>query len=194
MIIQQILFSRHLDEEEKLLYVGHKHWITCFRSLFKISFFAFLIPWLIYVFMGTLPFLFFALFASAIGTIRMLYIFIDWFFDAILITSVSLLFVEWNGFFSQESTRISYESIESIAIETKGVLGAIFGFGIIEIERDGAEAIKMKHITNPKRVELEILHAKEEVAEHEMSENKEALHEILVGIVADHIKKHGWKK
>lgn len=194
MIFQQLLFSRHLDEDEKILYVGHKHWIEIVRVLFKVSFFGIAFPWLLYVFLGIPPLFWFAVVTTVITYIRLLYVLIDWYFDAILVTSASLIFITWHGLFHQESTRISYESVESISLETEGVLATIFGFGKIAIERDGAEEIEMEYIRNPKRLELEIMRGKESFEEKTTSENTEALKEILSQLVAEHIKKNGWKR
>lgn len=194
MLFQQFLFNRHLNEHERILYVGHKHWIEIIRALFKVSFFGIAFPWLLYVFLGIPPLFWFAIITTAISYIRLLYILIDWYFDAILVTSESLIFVTWHGAFHQESSRISYESVESITLETEGFLATIFGYGEVGIEREGAEEIKMEYITNPKRLELEIMRGKESFEEKNMSENSEALKEILSQLVAEHIKHHGWKK
>lgn len=111
-----------------------------------------------------------------------------------IVTSESLLFIEWHGIFNQESTRVTYGSVESISIETKGFWDVVLGYATISIERDAAPAITIEKIRNPKRLELEIMKGKETYEEKHMSQNSEALHDILSNLVANHIKKNGWKK
>jgi hypothetical protein len=194
VIIQQFLFRGHLDEDEKILYVGHKHWGEIIHSLFKYSLLGIAFPWGMYLFLGGTPFMWLAIVATVLTYIRLMYILTDWYFDAVLVTTQSLLFVEWHGFFHQESTRISYESVESISLETAGVWAVTFGFGTVSIERDSAPVIMMNNIRNPKKLELEIMRGKEKYEDRQTSENTDALHDILSQLVQQHIKKHGWKK
>ncbi len=194
MFFQRILFGRHLEDNEKILYVGHKHWREIVLSLFKISFFGLVFPWGIYLLTGLIGLFWFALLATVIVYIRIIFILIDWYFDAVIVTSESLLFIEWHGIFNQESTRVTYGSVESISIETKGFWDVVLGYATISIERDAAPAITIEKIRNPKRLELEIMKGKETYEEKHMSQNSEALHDILSNLVANHIKKNGWKK
>ena len=194
MIFQQLLFSRHLDEDEKILYVGHKHWTEVLSSLFKISFFGVGFPWCFYLVLGAPPLLWFAIAATILSYIRIFYILVDWYFDAILVTTESLLFVEWHGLFHQESTRIAYHSVESITWETEGFWSVMLGYGTLSIERDAADSIRMERISNPKRLELEIMRGKEDHEDRNIGANTDALKDILSHLVADHIKRHGWKK
>jgi hypothetical protein len=193
MIIQQFLFRGHLDEDEKIIYVGHKHWGEIIGSLLKYSILGIAGPWSLYLFLGGLPFMWFAFITTGITYIRLMYILIDWYFDAILVTTLSLLFVQWHGVFHKESTRISYESIESISLETSGFLGVTLGFGTLSIERDSAEPIMMENIRNSRKLEFEIMRGKERYEDKQTSQNTDALHDILSQLVKEHIKKHGWK-
>jgi hypothetical protein len=194
MILQEWLFKRHLNEDEKILYVGHKHWIQIFKMLFINSFFGVLFPFVLYFVFTNFLFLILAIVCTTITYSILFYELIDWYLDAVLVTNESIIFVKWNGFFHHESNRLSYESLESISTETKGFLSYFLKFGILGIERDAAPEIVMKNINNPKKLEIEIMKGKEFYEEKNMSENTDALHNILSEMVSAHIKKHGWKK
>lgn len=135
-----------------------------------------------------------AIIISIIAYTSMMYDLINWYLDAILVTTSSLLIVEWHGLFHNESTRVSYESVESISLEVKGFSALTLGYGDISIERDAAPSLEMSYMSSPKKLELEILKGKEEYDDKNTFENTEALSGILSQLVAQHIKKHGWKK
>ena len=193
MFFQRILFRRHLNKGEKLWYVGHKHVIEIALLVFKVSFLWLLIPWGLFALTLSTLIMFLAIIISVIVYIRIMYILLDWYFDAVLITSESLMFVKWEGIFHHESSRIDYHSVESISIKQRGILGVVLGFGEISIERRDAPEISMKNIINPKRLELEIIKGKDTHGSQKMGENSDALKDVLSHLVSEHIKKHGWK-
>ncbi|PCI25102.1 hypothetical protein COB57_02700 [Candidatus Peregrinibacteria bacterium] len=193
-MFDNLIFGRHLDEEETIRYVAHKHYIEVVPDIVKLGFFGILCPWLIALTLTVPAMLWMAGIFSFIIYIRMMYIIFDWYFDAILITSHSLIFVMWHGFFHKESTRVSYESVESIGLEQRGVAAISLGFGEVQIEREAAPEIAFFPARSPKRIEREILRGKEVYEDRNMSENSDALHGVLSEIMAAHIKKHGWKK
>ena len=194
MFFQQWLFSRHLNENEKILFVEHKHWIEIIEDYSKLFFLGIVFPWIIYLFSGASFFMIFATLLTCIVLFRFSYVFFDWYFDAILITNESLLFINWHGFFHQESNRVSFESVESINIETQGFLSTILRIGDVRIEREAAPEIEMKNMNKPKKVESDIMEGKRQYEKKHTMENTDALHDVLSELVANHIKKNGWKK
>jgi uncharacterized membrane protein YdbT with pleckstrin-like domain len=192
--LDSFLFRKHLEDGEHLLFAGHKHWIEIFWPVSQLAFFGSVFPWGLYLITGAPLFFIGAIVFSIIAYTIILYEITDWYFDALLVTSQSLLLVEWHGFFHKDSTRISYDSVESIALEQKGVLSTIFGFGTVSVERKAAPPLVLKTVTSPKEVEGKIIEGQTSYNERNTSENTEALQGILSELVAQHIKKHGWKK
>ncbi len=138
--------------------------------------------------------MFFAIIVTIITYLRLFYVLIDWYCDAVIVTSESLIFVDWDWLFKRKSTRVSYSSIESIDIEINGFFSMVFSYGRLAIERDAAPSIWMYPVRKPKRLELEITRWKDLHEEVATSQSQDALREILSAMVADHVKKHGWKK
>lgn len=194
MIIQQFLFSRHLNDDEKILYAGHKHFIAVFEDILKLSILGIVFPWVLYAFFYSLFFFWLAVGISIIVYVKMMYILVDWYFDALLITTESLIFVRWHGIFHQESARILYDSIDSVEIEWKGVLSTVLGFGEVQIERENAPTVIIYPQAFPKKLEHAIMNAKQALEERKTGENTEALHGILSELVAQYVKNHGWKR
>ena len=59
MIIDKIIFKKHLEKEEKILYVVHAHWVGVTKQALEVTFFGLLLPWTLY-FMGFSTSLFFS--------------------------------------------------------------------------------------------------------------------------------------
>jgi hypothetical protein len=129
MIIQRILFQRHLDSEEKLLFIAHKHWIEIVPQSLKMSIFGIVLPLVLWFFFPGI------MWVSIVWMVSFwfwyLYILADWYFDAWLATDVSLIDVEWIGIFHHMSTRIPYSEVREIQWEINGILGTIFDLEVL---------------------------------------------------------------
>jgi len=87
--------------------------------------------------------------------VKFFYEIADWFFDSWLVTNLSVIDVEWNGFFHKSSSRIEFADIEEISWEVKGFLGTVLGFGNCEMVCANSK-ILLENCASPKKVELKV--------------------------------------
>jgi len=190
MLIDRFIFSKHLDEGEQIYFVAHKHWIAVLKPLTTNVLFGFMLPWLIYALFP--PFFWPAILISFGGGIRLIYDFIDWFCDAWLITSQSIIDLEWKGIFHHTSSRVEYASIEGVSHEILGFWGTILRFGTAQLDRMGnATPAALEFAANPKKIELKVLFYKELFEDNKGKQDTEGLKQILADMVARHIQDHG---
>jgi hypothetical protein len=189
MFFQNLLFRSHLAEGEKIIFAAHKHWIEIFNISCKNLFLGILLPIVLW-------FLFPPFFWIGIGWITLSQIFfiygvVDWYFDAWLITNVSIIDVEWKGIFHQLSSRVEFSDIKEIAWEKKGFVGAIFNYGDMAMGLVSGDHIILKSASNPKQSELIIHQIKEQYLHQQKMTNTDVLQQILVDIVHQYISENG---
>jgi hypothetical protein len=189
MFFQRLAFHRHLDSGESLLFVAHRHWIELIPICMQTAVFGFVLPLTMWFFVPAI--LWGALAWIGIFWIWFLYKVADWYFDAWLSTTASIIDVEWNGFFHQTSTRIPYSEVRDISWQIKGVWSTILGYGDCTISMATGGKVFMKNIESPKKVELQIIEIRDEFLSAQRMNQSSALHELLSGMVSDHIEKSG---
>ncbi len=101
MIVDSIVFSKHLEKGEHILYAVHKHWIEVIKPTLELAVFGFALPWTLYFIGFNTDFFFWIAVAwSVLAYMRFMYVLVDWYCDAWLITNMSVLVIEWNGIFN----------------------------------------------------------------------------------------------
>lgn len=176
-------------EEEDVIYVIHKHWIEFVWPFTKWFFVWIILPiffiWLYWNIYTTLIWIFCMIFIIWIA----IYDFFDWYLDVLILTNINIIQAEWNWFFSNFSTRISYESIEWIWCKNEWILASIFWYWDLIIEKENWELI-FKNTYNPKKVELMLLETKEKIWwEWRKSElDTDALKSLLSELVSEHLE------
>lgn len=184
-IFGSCLFRGYLDEGEKIIFVAHKHIWTHYRPLLKKIFFAEMIPLSIWFLFPDSKMV--MLIWMLIGGLFVIYELLDWYYDALLITDLSLLIVEWNGFFSNSSSRIDYGTIEGVSWSKKGFAQTVLAFGDVEVSKIGSgDAFVIKNASNPKTVEREILKQQNVVIQRNSFKNSETLKNLLVDMINNH--------
>ena len=97
------IFSSFLDDGEKIMHVAHRHLIIFKIDSAKPMFFGIVIPAILYLFFPQVwPIL--ALWGIA-GLLGIFYYFIDWYYDAWLLTDAGVVDVERDG---QKIAFVSY--------------------------------------------------------------------------------------
>ena len=179
------LFNRFIDDGEKILYIAHRHILIFKISSAKTIAFGLLLPFMIYIiFPQTL--LFAIIWASA-GFLRVIYHFIDWYYDVWILTDSGIIDIERNGVFDITATRVEYHMMEGISYNIKGFIPTILKYGEITIDKLGAQtALVLKDASNPKKLERRILGYQEKFV-HSKSVRD---HESLKGMLADMISYH----
>jgi len=185
--IPQVLFRPHLDPGEEVLEVFHRHPFIMLPSMGRILFFTFLVP--LFLFYMFPEFGIFLLLWMAVGVIRIIYVFFNWYHDALLVTSVSLLKTYWSGFFDRSSTRLEYPMIEGISYAIQGFRRTVFNYGHVHINRSGgSSAIELPDAMNPPKVERKVLSFQEKFVSDQSMKDSETLKGLLVNMLRHHNK------
>lgn len=179
------LFGRHLEEDEPLYLVVHRHWIWGVQELASPALAIF----------GTWAFLYLApvpiigvavLILDLFLSIWLLRNFFDYFLDAWLITDRSVIDVAWHGWFHRQSTRIDYSAMEGVSYEIKGVLGTVLKYGTVSIEKVGTGSlVSMDHVKNPRDIESTILLCQEACLRSKNMKDSSAVQDLIAEIVAE---------
>lgn len=187
-MLQELLYKGFLKEEEEILLTIHKHLILIKSRLLKVFALGIVIPALMaWLFPPTLPF---ALVWAWIGILRIIYVAIDWYYDAWLITNISIIQITWDGFFKKSSTRTEYHHVEGIAYDIQGFWATLWNYGTIVIEKETGNQIMFEHASNPKKkVEQMLVYQ-----DHFVTQKNIRDHRTLKGLVTDllghHFKTH----
>src|SRR3989338_7355384 len=181
-------FQRHLEDDEPLYLIIHKHW---FLSVKELS-----LP--VLAFIGTLILGFIAPITSVFAILLMIDVgifvwffrnFLDYYLDALLITDRAVIDVEWHGWFHRESTRVDYSSIEGVSYEIQGILGTMLNFGTITIERIGSgSVVEIEKVKYPRDVESAILACQSECLRTKNLKDSAQVKDIIAEIVAERMQ------
>lgn len=192
MHFQHFLFRKHLEDDEEIYFVAHKHWIDVLPKFLNVLCFGFLVPWFLYFLFPALFWV--AILWSLIALSKMIYDLCDWYLDAWLATSQSIIDTEWKGLFHYTSSRVEYPSIEGVSYEIVGFWGTFLSFGQTQIDRvSSTNPIILPYTHNPKKVEMKVLECKERFIEEKSKTDSDVLKDILSDMVSHHVRKHGWK-
>ncbi len=190
MIIDRFIFKKHLEKGENILYVVHKHWIEIIKISLEVVFFGLAPPWLLFTTAFSSNFFFWIAMAwTSIALIRFFYVLVDWYSDAWLITSMSIIAIEWNGLFSNNATRIDYDNIEGASYEIKGFWGTILRFGNMTLRVMSGSHTDMKNVSSPKKAELALMRCQDKYMSTRSMQDSNSLKSLLSNMVAHHNKK-----
>jgi hypothetical protein len=194
ILFQKIIFDGHLDDGEKLFEVVHRHSIEMWGRTFAWIFLGLIPPLIITWYAHTLGFIYswwWAVLWIFLSLFWIGYHFIDWYFDALLVTNYSLIHVEWHGVFERESARIEYEDIKEVSYITDGVLATTLDFGDISILSISGGKTSLKNIPKPQEVEQMIRTYKMNYQEFQRFTDGAQLEKILSGMVQTHVWQYG---
>ncbi|MFH1533607.1 MAG: hypothetical protein ABID64_01620 [Nitrospirota bacterium] len=179
------IFSSFLDDGEKIMHVAHRHLIIFKIDSAKPMFFGIVIPAILYLFFPQVwPIL--ALWGIA-GLLGIFYYFIDWYYDAWLLTDAGVVDVERDGMFDITATRIEYHMMEGMSYTIKGVLQTFLNYGDITIDKLGAQtSVVLKDAASPKKLERLVMKYQEKF----VNERSIRDHHTLKGMLSDMIAYH----
>ncbi len=182
------LFQGHLEEDEPLYLIVHKHWIHSVRELsFPVLVF---VCTLIFLYVAPIKPVAFAVLIIDLGIVVWLFRnFLDYYLDALLITDRAVIDVEWHGWFHRESTRIEYSSIEGVSYEIQGIIGTLLNFGTITIERIGSgSVVEIENVKRPRDIESAILACQSECIHAKNLKDSAQVKDIIAEIVAERMQ------
>ncbi len=184
MLIGQKHFHRHVDDDEEIIMVVHKHWLLGFKYLFW-PIVAFVCAWLLFLF-APYRFIFYIAALSSVATLVWgLRSFYDYYLDAWIITDQGIIDVEWHGWFHRQSTRVLFSDIQGVTYEIQGVLGTMMRFGSISIEKiSTGSVLSMDSVKSPRGVEAVILQTMEGYLHGKNLTDAKHVQDILSQLVA----------
>ncbi len=181
------LFASHLDDNEKILYVAHRHLFILYKDSVKTQFFGIALPIVLFLFFPQA--LYVALFWFAVGVCVMIYHFVDWYFDAWLLTNTGVIDIERNGIFDRSSTRVEYHMVEGVGFTIKGFWATILNFGEITLDKLGAKtSVVLLDGASPKKIERLILRYQDRYVSDRSVRDHHALKDMLSEMIAYHIQ------
>lgn len=178
------LFNRHIDDDEEILLIVHKHWLLGLKHLF-LPFVAFLFSWSVFLF-ASYPLIFYiAALASIFIVVWGLRNYYDYYLDAWIITDQGIIDVEWHGWFHRQSTRVLYSDIQGVSYEIEGVAGTILRFGTISVEKISTGSLfSLDHVKHPRAVEIVIMKNMESYLHGKNMTDAKHVQDLLSQIVA----------
>lgn len=188
-MIRDYLYQGYLGEGEKITFVIHRHLLMQMKDFFRIGFFGILIPLFFWWLFPQI--VLFSLVWISIGIFRFIYEFLDWYYDAWVVTNVSIIEIIWKGFFEKSSARIEYHIIQGIGYEVKGFTRTLFNYGTIALEKFTGNPSIFDGAVNPKRKAELLTKAQEDFVTNKSFRDHRALQGIMTDLLQRHIVEHG---
>lgn len=184
---RDFVFAPYLDDDENIYAIFHRHpFIILFDSL-KVLFVGFVIPIFLYLLFPEIAGVF--VLWLAVGFIRVVYVFIDWYHDVIMVTDTCLIDIYWEGVFTRRSTRLEFSMVEAVTTEKKGALQTFFNYGRIIIQSAGGNGtLELKDAINPRNVEKRVLHFQAKFLENQQFRDADSLKVLLGNMLRTHVK------
>jgi len=184
MILDRLIYHKHLEKGEKILYSVHKHWIEVAKPALEIGFFGFALPWtFFFVGFDSRPFFWIAVVWSGMAYLRFMYVLIYWYANTWLITNMNVITIEWKGIFSNIATRLGYEDIEGASYEIKGFWGSIFRYVNLVLRVMSGSHAKLENFSRPKKAELALARFKEQFLNDRNLKDANTLKRLLSNLV-----------
>lgn len=184
------LFKSNLDPGEKILFVFHRHPFVVAKELLRLGFIGVFVPLFFYYLFPEVG-LFFIMWIVVTG-IRLFYLFATYYHDALLVTTVSLIKVDWHGFFHRSSSRLEYPKIDGLSYTIKGFRRTIFNYGDVSIGQiNGGSALTIKDCINPSKVERVVLSHQENFVSDQSLKDASTLKDLLTTMLRHHAKTKG---
>lgn len=188
MRLDDWLFARHLEEDEVVIRIVHRHWLQAIVHLFW--------PTLALIaggaFFAAAPYRSIGI-AVGIWTVCVLVWwlrnFFDYFLDAWIITDQGIIDVAWHGWFHRESSRILYSDVQGVSHEIHGVLATFLRFGTIAVEKiSTGSTVSMETVPRPRIIESLILKQMETYLHSKNLKDAKHVQEVLSGVIARQVQ------
>jgi|WetSurMetagenome_2_1015567.scaffolds.fasta_scaffold172241_3 hypothetical protein len=189
MFVANYLFAPYLEEGEKILKVFHRHVFVMLPDLFRVLFFGVAIP--VFLFYLFPDFMLFFVIWICVTLVRLVYILFNWYHDALLVTTVSLISVQWNGFFDRMSSRLEYHQVDGTSSEIRGFRRTLFNYGNITIQHGSGIPIVLRDAVNPKSVEKQIMLYQDRFVSEQSLKDSDQLKDLLSAMLKHHVKTGG---
>jgi hypothetical protein len=187
--LNEFLFARHLEDDEHIVTVVHKHWLMGVRSLFWPVVSFWFAAMALALFPGRFLFLAAAIWACA-SLVWLARNFFDYYLDAWIITSMGIIDLEWHGWFHRESARILYSDVHGVSYEIQGILATLLRYGTVAIEKISTGAlVSIAYVPNPRVVEATILRNMETYLHSKNLKDAKHVQELLAEFVSTEVQR-----
>lgn len=186
-MLDGFFFKKHLEEDEHIRLIVHKHWVLGVRFLLLPSV-SFLLSQTVLAVRHSRGAVIVCALWSIASLVWWLRNFLDYYLDAWIITDHGIIDLEWLGWFHRQSARILYSDVQGVSTEIHGILGTVLRYGTISVEKiSTGAAVSLSEVPRPRRVESVILKNMEEYLHSKNLKNAKHIEELLSKFVAEHI-------
>ena len=194
MSIDTLLFGKHLEDDEHISRIIHKHWLIGVQFLFW-PLFSFWISWFVLALAPHRLVLILVTIWSIGSLVWLLRNFFDYYLDAWIITDHGIIDLAWHGWFHRESARILYSDVNGVSYEVVGILGTLMNYGTVSIEKiSTGAALSIDHVHQPRAVESLILKNMEAYLHGKNLKDAKRVQEILSEYVALQVQREPFTK
>lgn len=187
-MLDEFLFRGHLDDEEEICAIVHKHWVLGVMTLFWPTT-SFAAAWAVLYYV---PFRMMFYIISLWGVVSLVWWlrnFFDYYLDAWIITDQGVLDLEWHGWFHRQVTRMLYSDIQGVSYEVQGLMGTLMDFGFVSIEKISTDAlVEMEAVRHPKAVTRMILKNMEKYLHSKNLKDARHVQELLAEVIANRVR------
>jgi len=188
-----IFFKKYTDDGEYILRVAHKHVLVLKIDAAKSVVFGNILPVFLYLLFPKLLIIWAGWFLF--GLFGFFYHFIDWYYDAWVLTNLGVIDIERDGFFNLTSTRIDYHMMEGISYTVNGFIRTVFNYGDITIDKLGSKtSVILRNAANPRGLERHVMKCQEEFVANKSITDHQALKGMLAEMIAYHAHNKKIKK
>lgn len=188
-MLTNFFFGKHVDDEEQILRIVHKHWLLGVKSLWAPTL-VFIAVWSLLYYVRTKYAVYGVSLTAIVIGVWWIRNFMDYYLDAWIVTNKGVVDLEWHGWFHRSSARVLYSDIQGLEYEIHGIVGTVLGYGDITLEKiSTGGTMTMPYVKNPRAVEIVILEAMEHYMHKKNLKDASTVQEILAEFVASSIQK-----
>jgi hypothetical protein len=188
-VFEKIFFAGHLDDDEQIVIVVHKHWLMGVKVLWLPTVVLILVASILY-FVRTRAILYGVALAELGVLIWWMRNFLDYFLDAWIVTNAGVIDLEWHGWFHRSATRVLYSDVQGVSYEVSGILATLCNYGSMTLEKiSTGSTLNMPYVKRPKRVTALILKCMETYVHSKNLKDATTVQKILAEFVAGTLQK-----
>jgi uncharacterized protein YheU (UPF0270 family) len=129
---------------------------------------------------------------AAFAGYKILGVFFNWYYNAIVMTNESLIFVNWKKLFHRSFVRIDFHNLDEIEVETKGIKSFILNYGILKFQKiNGGGEVIFSNANHPSWTSKVIEKYREEIIDNKNFTEESALKNLLSQMVQRHVGENG---
>jgi len=189
MRLNRFLFRKYLEGEEQLHEVIHHHMDSILKPFTLNFLFLVCAPVFGFISLPNLSFIWITL--IAVGLLRLCTKMYTWYYNALLITDMNVINIEWDGMFRMSSERFDYSQIETFAFEISGVFNTLNNIGTITIVKLSGNSREIDGIYNPKKAAHILMEYQEKFAKTHLHKEHESLKNMITKMLQRHINETG---